>query len=192
LAIPQDWPEGRTFNRAETPRPPEMRREEGPRPREPPPAWALTLPIGRQVLAWALFAFISVFALTNGLRMASVIAADQETARADRQTEGVKIANWALEAARVKRDEACGRGVGKTVACKVRQAEVAKLEAGQVEATRKVVAQARPESTDFAKLVTWVSRGAVQPGPEDYGLIWLLFRTFLPQVGGLVLMLARR
>jgi hypothetical protein len=156
------------------------------------PAWALTLPIGRQMLAWALFAFISVFALTNSLRMASIIAADQATARADRQTEGVKVADHALELARGKRDEACGRGLGKTVACKVRQSEVAKLEAGQTQATAKVAAQARPESTDFAKLVTWVSRGAIQPGADDFAMLWLLFRTFLPQVGGLVLMLAQR
>jgi hypothetical protein len=150
------------------------------------PAWALTLPIGRQVLAWALFAFISVFALTNSLRMASVIAADQATARADRQTEGVRKADYAANMARSKRDEACGRGLGKTVACKVRQAEVTKLEANQTGA------QARPESTDFARLVTWVSRGAVQPGADDFAMLWLLFRTFLPQVGGLVLMLAQR
>jgi hypothetical protein len=60
------------------------------------PAWALTLPIGRQVLAWALFAFISVFALTNSLRMASIIAADQTTVRADRRTEGVRTADHRL------------------------------------------------------------------------------------------------
>jgi hypothetical protein len=35
------------------------------------PAWAPTLPIGRQVLAWALFLFISVFALTNTVWQAS-------------------------------------------------------------------------------------------------------------------------
>jgi hypothetical protein len=35
------------------------------------PASALSLPMGRQATAWALFAFISVFALTNSLRMAS-------------------------------------------------------------------------------------------------------------------------
>jgi hypothetical protein len=156
------------------------------------PAWALTLPVGRQVLAWALFVFISVFALTNSLRMASIIAADQATIRADRQTEGVRSADHALEAARSMRDQACGRGLGKTVACKVRQAEVAKLETSQTQATAKVAAQARPESTDFAKLVTWASRGAVQPGADDFAMLWLLFRTFLPQVGGLVLMLAQR
>jgi hypothetical protein len=72
------------------------------------PAWALTLPIGRQTLAWGLFAFISVFALTNSLRMASIIAADQATARADRQTEGVRTADHALDMARTKRDDRPG------------------------------------------------------------------------------------
>jgi hypothetical protein len=94
------------------------------------PAWALRLPIGRQVLAGALFAFISVFALTN-LRMAIIIAVDQATARADRQTEGIRVADHALDVARTKPDDACGRGFGKTVACKVRQTEVTKLEASQ-------------------------------------------------------------
>jgi hypothetical protein len=153
------------------------------------PAWALTLPIGRQVLAWALFAFISVFALTNSLRMASIIAVDQATIRADRQTDGVRAADHALDVARTKRDEACGRGLGKTVACKVRQSEVTKLEANRAQATANVVAQSRPESSDFAKLMTWVSRGAIQPDVDDFAMLWLLFRTLLPQVGGLVLML---
>jgi hypothetical protein len=48
------------------------------------PTWALRLPIGRPTLAWALFAFMSVFPLTNGLRVASIIPADQATARAQR------------------------------------------------------------------------------------------------------------
>jgi hypothetical protein len=122
--------------------------------------------------------------------MASIIAADQATARADRQTEGVRTADHALDVARTKRDEACGPGHGKSVACKVRQTEVAKVEAIQTQATATVVAQSKPESTDFAKLVTWVSRGAIQPGADDFAMLRLLFRTFLPQVGGLVLMLA--
>ncbi len=101
-------------------------------------------------------------------------------------------ADQALEVARAKRDEACGRGLGKTVACQSRQAEVAKLETKQAQATNKVAAQAKPESADFAKLVAWVSHGALQPGADDFDMLWLFFRTLLPQVGGLVLMLARR
>jgi hypothetical protein len=152
------------------------------------PAWALTLPFGRQALAWALFGFISVFALTNSLRMASIIAADQATARADRQTEGVRAADHALNAARAKRAKpVVVDSARRWLARFVRRSTT--LEASQTQATAKVIAQARPESTDFAKLVTWVSRGAVQPGADDFAMLWLLFRTFLPQVGGLVLML---
>ena len=156
------------------------------------PERTISLPLTGKLLAWMFLAFVAAFALTNSLRMASIVSADQAATRADRQTEGVKTADQALEAARAKRDEACGRGLGKTVACQSRQAEVAKLEAKQTQVTNKVVAQAKPESADFAKLVMWLSNGALHPGADDFDMLWLFFRTLLPQVGGLVLMLARR
>jgi hypothetical protein len=156
------------------------------------PARTISLPLTGKLLAWAFLAFVAAFALTNSLRMASIVSADQAAARADRQTEGVRTADQALEVARAKRDEACGRGLGKTVACQARQAEVSKLEAKQTQATNKVVTQAKPESADFAKLVTWLTNGTLQPSAEDFDMLWLFFRTLLPQVGGLVLMLARR
>jgi hypothetical protein len=156
------------------------------------PARTISLPWPGKVLAVVLLLFVSAFALTNSLRMASIFSADQATARADRQTEGVQKADHALDVARASRDTACGRGLGKTVACQSRRAEVAKLQSNQTQATAGVTAEAKPESTDFADLVNWVSRGAIQPTIKDFDMIWLLFRTFLPQIGGLVLMLARR
>jgi hypothetical protein len=143
------------------------------------------------VLAWALFAFISIFALTNSLRMASIIAADQATARADRQTEGVRAADHALDVVRAKRDEACGPGHGQSVVCRIRQDEVTKPEAKQTQATAKVAAQARPESS-LCQAREVGEPGRCPPGADDFAMLWLLFRTFLPQVGGLVLMLAKR
>jgi hypothetical protein len=122
--------------------------------------------------------------------MASIVAADQVTARADCQTDGVRAADHALDVARSKRDDACGPAHGKSVACKSRQAEVTKLEANQTQATANVLAQARRESSDFAKLAMRVSRGTIQPAADDFAMMWLPFRTFLPQVGGLVLMVA--
>jgi hypothetical protein len=74
----------------------------------------------------------------------------------------------------------------------LRQTEVTKLEASQTQTTAKVVAHGKPESAAFAKPVTWVSRGAIQPGVDDFMMLWSLFRTFLPQVGWLVLMLTPR
>jgi hypothetical protein len=145
-----------------------------------------------KLVAWTFLAFVAAFALTNSLRMASIVSADQAAARADRQTEAIRTADQALEAARARRDEACGRGLGKTVTCQSRQAEVAKLETKQTQATIKVAAQAKPENADFAKLAAWLSNGTLKPGADDFDMLWLFFRTLLPQVGGLVLMLARR
>jgi hypothetical protein len=156
------------------------------------PSWAMTLPLRRQLLAWMVMAFVATFALTNSLRMASIISADQATARADRQTAGVTQAKIDLDKAKAARDQACGKGLGKTVACQSRQSEVTKLEGIQTQATAKVAAQAKPEAGDFAKLVTWASMGTLRPQAGDFEMLWLLFRTLLPQIGGLVLMLARR
>ena len=156
------------------------------------PERTLSLPWAGKLLAGVFLLFVAAFALTNSLRMASIVSADQAAARADRQTEGVRTANQALEAARAKRDDACGRGLGKTVACQSRQAEVTKLEAKQIQATDKVAAEAKPDSADFAKLVKWVSFGRIEPKVDDFDMLWLLFRTLLPQLGGIVLMLARR
>jgi len=74
------------------------------------PERTISLPLIGKLLAWAFLVFVAAFALTNSLRMASIVSADQAAARADRQTEGVRTADQALEAARAKRDEACGRG----------------------------------------------------------------------------------
>jgi hypothetical protein len=156
------------------------------------PERTISLSLIGKLLAWAFLAFVAAFALTNSLRMASIVSADQAAARADRQTEGVRTADQALGAARAKRDEACGRGLGKTVACQSRQAEVTKLEGKQTLATIKVASQAKPESADFAKLVAWLSNDTLHPGADDFDMLGLFFRTLLPQVGGLVLMLARR
>src|SRR5258705_9313815 len=126
------------------------------------PERTISLPLIGKLLAWVFLAFVAAFALTNSLRMANIVSAHQAAARADGQTQGLRTADQALEAARAKRDEACGRGLGKTVACQSRPAEVAQLEAKQTQATNKVAADAKPEGADFAKLVAWLSNGALQ------------------------------
>lgn len=104
----------------------------------------------------------------------------------------MQAADHALEAARAARDVACKAGQSKSAACRDRQAEVQRLEGARATAVSRVAAAAKPESTDFAGLVAWITAGTVQPGARDFDMLWLLFRTFLPQFGGLVLMLARR
>jgi hypothetical protein len=156
------------------------------------PARILALPSPRRALAVALYAFVMTFAVVNSLRMASLIAADQVAARADRQTAGVQAAARGLSDARSERDKTCRAGQGKSAACRAAQEDVAKLERAQAAASVKVSAAAKPENTDFSDLTTWVTRGVIQPGARDFDMIWLLFRTFLPQIGGIVLMVAKR
>jgi hypothetical protein len=63
------------------------------------PVRTMSLPLTGKLLAWAFLVFVAAFALTNSLRMASIVSADQAAARADRQTERVRTADQALEAA---------------------------------------------------------------------------------------------
>jgi hypothetical protein len=156
------------------------------------PAWAIGLPMVRRTIALVLLVLLVVpFALSNSFRMASIISIDQTTTRANRQTEGVQTANTKLDDARKKRDEACATRK-PTVACQLRQSEVTKLEGKPTEAQNTVAVTAKPEGGDFAKLVKWVSFGRLEPKLDDFDMLWLLFRTLLPQLGGLVRMLARR
>jgi hypothetical protein len=155
------------------------------------PAWAMGLPMARRMLALALLMLLVVpFALINSLRMASIISADQSMIRADRQTLGTESAESKLDKAQAARDQACGKGLGKTVACQSRQSEVTKLEGKQTQATAKVAVQAKPEAGDFTKLVKWVTFGHLEPKADDFDVLWLLLRMLLPQIGGVVLMLA--
>jgi hypothetical protein len=147
---------------------------------------------GRKALASVILAFVFAFALVNSLRMASILGADQTMGRADRQTVGVQTSSRQLTDARTARDKACRAGQGKSKACKDVERDVAKQEHAQTQATTTVASAAKPENPDFSALVTWVSRGSIAPGANDFAMLWLLFRTLLPQIGGFILMVARR
>jgi hypothetical protein len=153
------------------------------------PAHTLTLPPLRKMLAVALLAGLVVpFALVNSLRMASIVSADMAMARADRTSAAVRDAEGALDDARIARDKCKKNGP----LCQQRQNQVIEAEHKLDAARAPVVAIARPESADFARLVTWATRGLVAPTADDFGMLRLLLRTLLPQVGGVVLLLARR
>jgi hypothetical protein len=145
----------------------------------------------RRLAALAIFGFFLTFAAMNALKVASLTIADQASARGDRQTVGVQTADRRLDTARAERDRACRAGQGRSAACKASQDDVAKLEQAQTSATMRVTAQAKPENADFSALVSWVTRGAVQPGARDFDMVMLLLRTLLPLLGGVVLAVAR-
>src|SRR5262249_9800533 len=152
------------------------------------PAVLLTLKSSLKLVAIGVFTLFFTFAVVNSLRMASLIAADQTAARADRQTAGMQAAALAVEHARAQRDQACRKGQASSDACRSAKDDVAKLEKAQTAAAAKVEGAAKPENADFSALVTWLSRGTIKPGATDFSMIWLLLRTILPQIGGLILL----
>ncbi len=157
------------------------------------PSWAMTLPFGRRLLACSLLVLLVwPFAFTNNLRMASIVAADVTMARADRQTGATESTKTDLDRARDAQDKVCGPGQGKSKACQLRQNEVTETKNASKDARSNVAAAAKPDSADFAKLVTWASFRRIEPKADDFDMLMLLLRTLLPQIGGLVLMLARR
>jgi hypothetical protein len=157
------------------------------------PSWAMTLPFGRRLVAFSLLVLLVwPFAFTNNLRMASIVAADVTMARGDRLTGATESTKTDLDRARDAQDKACGPGQGKSKACWLRQNEVTEAKNASKDARSNVAAAVKPDSADFAKLVTWASFRRIEPKADDFDMLMLLLRTLLPQIGGLVLMLARR
>lgn len=60
------------------------------------------------------------------------------------------------------------------------------------EAREKVSETSDPQAASGAKLVAWVSADRFHPSADDFAMLRLLILTILPQLGGLVLMVARR
>jgi hypothetical protein len=145
----------------------------------------------RRLAALGIFGFFLTFAAMNALKVASLTIADQGAARGDRQTVGTQAADRRLDAARAERDRSCRAGQGRSQACRSAQDDVAKLERAQTTASAVVQAGARPENADFSAMVSWVTRGALQPGARDFDMLMLLLRTLLPLLGGVVLAVAR-
>jgi hypothetical protein len=56
----------------------------------------------------------------------------------------------------------------------------------------KVGKAADPQVDAAARLTAWITFGALRPTADDFGMLRLFLLTLLPQLGGLVLMVARR
>ncbi len=87
------------------------------------------------------------------------------------------------------RDRECKGGVGKF--CREREATVSERRLILDSAMAPVGQAADPQADAAAKLVTWGSRGLLQPAPEDFAMLRLALLALLPQVGGVLLMVGR-
>lgn len=138
---------------------------------------------------WAVWAMTFVFAVTAGVGFASVNITDVTVARAARVTPAVTAAQAALSDAMSARDRECRDGVGRF--CRDREAAVAERREILDKAMASVGQTADPQSDAAIKLVAWVSRGMLQPAPDDFAMLRLVLLALLPQIGGILLMVGR-
>lgn len=157
------------------------------------PALASSLWISRRysgsVFAWVLFVFLFMSALMNGLGFASTNLTETTTAKAERITPSVSDAQRRLDSLSASRkDECLKRGDRCRQLEKEEQLafEILKAERDRVSAT------ADPQIVSAARMVAWVTMGKYNPSAEDFAMIKLLILTLLPQLGGLVLMVASK
>jgi hypothetical protein len=115
--------------------------------------------------------------------------ADATMARASRATPAVTVAQAALTDAMAARDRECKGGVGKF--CREREAAVAERQQAVDAAMHSVEKNADPQTDAAIHVVTWLSGGWLQPTANDFAMLRLVLIALLPQIGGILLMVAR-
>jgi hypothetical protein len=138
---------------------------------------------------WMVWLATFAFALVSSIGFAATNISDVTMVRASRETPAVTAAQTALGDAMASRDQECRGGVGRY--CREReQAVVDRRQA--LEAAKQTVAQAAdPQAVAATKLVSWVTAGAISPSENDFGMLRLMLLCLVPQLGGLLVMVAR-
>ena len=109
--------------------------------------------------------------------------------RASRITPLVVAAQAALGDAMSARDRECKGGVGRF--CREREAAVNERRQA-FDAAIQAVGQAADPQTDAAiRIVAWATHGALQPTGNDFAMLRLILLALLPQIGGILLIVAR-
>ena len=140
-------------------------------------------------LAWMVWVTTFVFAVTAGIGFASVNLADVTAARASRVTPAVVTAQAALSDAMVSRDRECAGGVGKN--CRAREDAVVERRHALDAAIGAVELTADPQVEAASRIVAWLSFGSLHPKADDFAMLRLILLALLPQIGGILLMIAR-
>ena len=139
---------------------------------------------------WAIFLVTLTFAVTNAVGFCAVSVADVTMARSARVTPAVTAAQAALADAMASRDRECRGGVGRY--CREREASVVDRRQALDLAMASVAGTADPQTAAAVRLVSWVSLGAIRPTPDDFAMLRLMLLALVPQVGGILLMIARK
>jgi hypothetical protein len=142
------------------------------------------------VMGWATFLMVFLFAICGSIGFASTSISDVTTLRSSRVTPAVTVAQTALADAMAARDRECHGGVGRF--CRQREDAVTERRQALDAALQSVVQTADPQTDAAIRLVAWVSHGAIKPAADDFAMVRLALLSLLPQIGGILLMVARR
>jgi hypothetical protein len=130
-----------------------------------------------------------IFAVTAGIGFASSNIANVTLARASRVTPAVTAAQTALADAMTARDRECKSGVGRF--CREREATVIERRQGLDRVMHQVEQIADPQTEAAIRIVAWISHGLLRPTGDDFAMLRLILLALLPQIGGILLMVAR-
>lgn len=154
---------------------------------------AKTLWVQRQrgsfIIACFVWLVLFVFALTNSLGFASLNLSEAATARAERITPAVSDAQRRLDTLSASRAVEC---VKRGDRCRALEKEEQSAMEALRTAREKVSETADPQIAAAAKLIAWMTLDRFHPAADDFAMLRLLFLTLLPQLGGLVLMVAKK
>ena len=144
--------------------------------------------LGKFLVACLVWPILFVFALTNSLGFASVNFSETTQARVERVTPAVSDAQRRLDTLSASRVSECVKRGDKC-----RQLEKDEQHALEQlrEAREKVFAAADPQLASATKLIAWATLNRLHPSADDFTMLRLLLLTLLPQLGGLVLMIAK-
>jgi hypothetical protein len=138
---------------------------------------------------WMVWLATFVFATMAGIGFASTNISDVTMVRASRETPAVTSESTSLADAMAARDRECKGGVGRY--CREREQAVVDRRQALAAAMQAVAQTADPQALAATKLVSWVTTGAVSPSENDFGMLRLALLCLLPQLGGLLVMVAR-
>jgi hypothetical protein len=145
---------------------------------------------GTAAAGWLIWLAAFAFALIASVGFASVNIADTSQARASRTTPATEAAKLALSDAMTTRDRECATGTGKN--CRAREEAVIERRRLFDQAMAQIVQSADPQIVAASQVVVWLSFGTMRPDGNDFAMLRLILLALLPQIGGILLMIARQ
>jgi hypothetical protein len=139
------------------------------------------------LIGWAVWTLAFAFALCGAVGFAALNIADTVAARSSRSSPAIDLGKAKLAAATAAVSAECRR-VGPL--CRARQGEERQALSELTGALAAQAAVADPQVSQAVKLVAWLT--PLRPADGDLATVRLVLIVLIPQLAGLVLLVAQR